>query len=246
MNYDIGLLVLGAAAGGFVSGLTGFGTALTAMPIWLLALSPLLAAQLAAASGVVAQLTTLPAIWPHIRLRTVLPYIGAGLIGVPIGVGLLPLINPTAFKLVVGCLIVAYCATMLFAEHRLRIGTAKAWANPLVGLIGGITGGIAGLSGPPVIIWATARALSKDDKRALFQSFNASILMAMLAANAANGQLSWDLGRALLIALPATLLAARIGHWLYLRLKQRRFDTLVLIMLAASGVTLIVANLGWR
>jgi uncharacterized membrane protein YfcA len=49
-SYEV-IILLGGFAGGFVSGLTGFGNSLVAIPIWLWTLSPALAAPLAAAGG---------------------------------------------------------------------------------------------------------------------------------------------------------------------------------------------------
>lgn len=244
MTFEIAIILLGAMAGGFVNGLTGFGMGMTAMPIWLFALSPVIAAQLAAAGGVAGQLTTLPSIWHLIRPRVVAPYIVAGLFGVPIGVWLLPLIDPPKFKLGVGGMIVAYCLIMQFAAQRLRISSSGTVSEALVGFIGGIGGGLAGLSGPALVVWASSRGLAKDDKRALFQTFNLTILSAMLAASAANGLIGWPLLRALVISLPVTLLSARVGHAVYTRLNERRFDALVLGLLAASGLMLIAANVG--
>jgi uncharacterized protein len=244
MTFEIAVILLGAMAGGFVNGLTGFGTGMTAMPIWLWALSPVVAAQLAAAASVAGQLTTLRSIWPLIRVRAVAPYVIAGLLGMPIGVWLLPLIDPRTFKLGIGCLIVTYCIIMLFAAHRLRITSTSRTAEALVGFIGGIGGGIAGLSGTALVVWASSRNMAKDDKRALFQAFNLTILAAMLAASAVGGLIGWPFIRTVLISLPATLLAARLGHWVYARLNERRFDALVLVLLAISGVTLIAANIG--
>jgi uncharacterized protein len=242
MTFEIAVILLGAVAGGFVNGLTGFGTGMTAMPIWLFALSPMLAAQLVAAGGVAGQLSTIRAIWSHVRPRALAPYLVAGLIGVPIGLWLLPLADPKLFKLTVGGVIVTYCATMQFAAHRLRITSSSPLANALVGFVGGLAGGFAGLPGPPLIIWAASRRLSKDDKRALFQTFNLTILSAMLVASAVNGLIGWPFFRVLLISLPATLLSARVGHWVYARLNERRFDALVLALLAISGLMLIAAN----
>ena len=54
------LLFLGAFAGGFVSGLAGFGTALMALGIWLYVLPPSLAVPLVLICSVVAQTSTLP------------------------------------------------------------------------------------------------------------------------------------------------------------------------------------------
>jgi uncharacterized protein len=245
VTLEIAIIVLGALAGGFVNGLTGFGTGLTAMPIWLFAVAPATAAQLAAAGGVAGQLTTLRSIWGQINLRTVAPYIVAGLVGVPIGVRLLPLIDPVTFKLGVGCGIVLYCLIMQFAAARMQVKSTSRAAEAAVGFLGGVGAGIAGLAGPPLIIWAASRGMGKDEKRALFQTFNLTILVAMLAASAVNGLIGWPFLRALMISLPATLIAARLGHWVYARLNQRRFDALVLLLLAASGLMLIAANAPW-
>ena len=43
----VALLLAGALAGGIVNGLTGFGTALTAIGIWIYAIPPTVAASLA-------------------------------------------------------------------------------------------------------------------------------------------------------------------------------------------------------
>ena len=65
------LILLGALAGGFVSGLTGFGTGISALPFWLFAVSPTLAAPLVVICSVVAQIQNLPHIWRSIDWRRV-------------------------------------------------------------------------------------------------------------------------------------------------------------------------------
>jgi uncharacterized protein len=54
------LLIFGALAGGFVSGLAGFGTALVVLGIWLYVLPPTVAVPLVLICSVVAQTSTLP------------------------------------------------------------------------------------------------------------------------------------------------------------------------------------------
>jgi uncharacterized membrane protein YfcA len=239
MAGDILLIMCGALAGGFVNGLTGFGTALTALPFWLHAVPPAVAAQLAAVGGAIGQLQTLPAIWHAIDRRRVAPVILAGLAGVPLGTWLLPHLSIRTFKLGVGIVLVAYCSFMLLTQRRFIVVGGGRLADVLVGLGGGILGGVAGLSGPLPTIWASLKAWGRDEKRALFQSFNFTILSAMLAASAVAGLMTMDLLRALLIALPGTIAGARLGGWVYKRLDVRRFDRLVLVVLLASGLALI-------
>lgn len=53
------MVLAGALAGGFVSGLTGFGTGLTALGLWLHVLEPTVAAVLVVVCSVVGQLQSL-------------------------------------------------------------------------------------------------------------------------------------------------------------------------------------------
>ena len=54
------ILLAGALAGGFVSGLAGFGTALMALGIWLYILPPAVAVPLVLICSVSSQISTLP------------------------------------------------------------------------------------------------------------------------------------------------------------------------------------------
>ncbi|MFZ3226684.1 MAG: TSUP family transporter, partial [Xanthobacteraceae bacterium] len=82
---QIVIVFVGALAGGLVNGLTGFGTALTVLGIWLYAIPPTVAATLVILCSVMSQLQTLPMIWRTIRWEYVLAFVVPGLVGVPIG-----------------------------------------------------------------------------------------------------------------------------------------------------------------
>lgn len=243
ITFETVLIVAGALAGGFVNGLTGFGTALSAMPFWLHAVSPAVAAQLAAAGAVIGHVQALPTFWHTIRWRELAPYVVAGLAGVPLGVWLLPHVSVRAFKLGVGAVLVAYCGFMLVDRGRLRISGGGRAAKALVGFCGGLLGGVAGLSGPLPTVWASLLGLSMDAKRTLFLAFNCTVLCAMLAVSAALGLMTTDFLAAFAFALPGSLIGARLGQWVYMRLDQRRFDAVVLALLMLSGVTLLWSNL---
>jgi hypothetical protein len=78
-------LLLGALAGGFAPGLAGFGTALVALGIWLYVLPPSIVVPLVRICSIVAQTSTLPAIWRSIDFKLVWPFLLGGLAGVPLG-----------------------------------------------------------------------------------------------------------------------------------------------------------------
>src|SRR5262252_2644666 len=108
-------VVAGALIGGLLNGLTGFGTGLTALPLWLQVLEPVVAAQLVSVASVAGHLSALPSLRRDTDWRQLGPMLLAGLIGVPIGLWLLPLIKVTVFKLTVGLVLISYCLFMLFA-----------------------------------------------------------------------------------------------------------------------------------
>ena len=76
----IAVLVFGAVAGGFVSGLAGFGTALIALGVWLNVLPPAVAGTLVIiCSVVVAERPRFRALWRTIDFKLVWPFLVGGL-----------------------------------------------------------------------------------------------------------------------------------------------------------------------
>ena len=243
MPLDILIVFLGSLSGGFVSGLAGFGTGLVALGIWLHVIDPKLAATLVLACSVVSQSQTIPYVWHAVDRRRVGPFILGGLAGVPVGAALVAYLAPEALKLWVGLLLVGFSAFMLSGRPRRPIAWGGRAADTAVGFAGGLMGGLAGLSGPPPIIWATLRKWTRDQRRAVFQAYNLSILFAALIAHAAAGLVTVELARLFLVAVPGTLGGAWLGARLYRRLSDRRFDQLVLSLLLLSGLLLVWSSL---
>src|SRR5262245_21854600 len=102
----LAFILAGALVGGFVTGLTGFGTGLTALPLWLQTVEPLVAAQLVSAASVAGHFASLPATWTAIDWRRLAPLLIAGLIGGPLGILILPWLciatfNPKVVRIII-------------------------------------------------------------------------------------------------------------------------------------------------
>ena len=225
--------------GGFVSGLAGFGTGLVVLGIWLHAVSPASAATLVIICSVVAQAQTILAIWHAIDFSRLWPMLVAGVLGVPLGVILLDRVNPQAFRFGTGVLLVVFSATMLIGRARVATQWGGRPADAAIGFGGGFLGGLAGLSGPLPIMWATLRGWGKDQRRGVFQAYNLTTLGAALVLHAADGLITEEVGWLMLWALPGTLSGAWFGARAYRRLSDHRFHQLVVSLLGVSGVTLI-------
>jgi len=233
------IILAGALAGGFVSGLTGFGTGLTALSLWLYVVPPLVAAPLVVTCSIISQVQTLPAIWHAISWRRVLPFIVGGLFGVPVGTLILPLIPIASFRTMVGVFLVLYCGFMLLSQRTFQVTVGGRIADAVVGFTGGVLGGMAGLSGPMPTIWASLRGWGKDERRGVFQAFNLTILLIALASQSIGGFITKEVGWLTLIALPGTVAGAWAGRRLYSKLGTHGFDRLVLTVLLLSGISLI-------
>jgi uncharacterized membrane protein YfcA len=88
-------------------------------------------------------------------------------------------------------------------------------------------------------MWAALKGWPKGERRVFLQVFNLTILAAMLLASLVQGLVGRRALVALVIALPGTLIGARLGAFVYHRLDDRRFDRLVLVLLLLSGLGLV-------
>jgi uncharacterized protein len=239
----LGVVALGAAAGGFVQGLSGFAFGLVAMAIWAWWLDPVLAGPLVVFGSLVGQLLSLGAIRRGFDARRVLPVVAGGVLGVPLGVALLRHIDPLAFKLAVGVLLVVWCPAMLLARGLPRVVGGGRVADAGAGFVGGVMGGLGGLTGPAPTLWAALRGWERDTLRGVFQVYNLAMHALTMATYLATGTVSAEAARLFLVVAPAMLVPALIGARLYRRFSDLAFRKLVLGLLAVSGVVLIATTL---
>jgi uncharacterized membrane protein YfcA len=243
-TFTYALLLFGALAGGFVSGLAGFGTALMALGIWLYVLPPSLAVPLVLICSVIAQLSTLPSMWKSFDLSLVWPFLIGGLIGVPLGTMMVASADPNVFKLSVGVLLLIFPAALYLNKTPLAVRFGGRIADGGIGFAGGILGGLAGLSGPLPILWANIRGWNKHERRGIFQLFNFTVLAAALAMQTASGLVALKVVWLALVAFPGTLLGAWAGARVYRALSDKHFGDVVLGLLFLSGLGLVWSNFG--
>jgi uncharacterized membrane protein YfcA len=242
----VSLVLVGALAGGFVSGLAGFGTALMALGIWLYVLPPSVVVPLVLICSIVAQTSTLPSIWRSIDFKLVWPFLLGGLAGVPLGTMLVAYADPGSFKLSVGVLLLVFPVALHFNRGPMAFSVGGQAADAGIGFAGGILGGLAGLSGPIPILWASVRGWGKDERRGVFQTFNWTVLSAALCLEIGTGLITREIVWLAVLAMPATLLGAWLGARTYHALSDNNFRDVVLGLLFLSGIGLVWSSLGLR
>lgn len=243
LPYDMLLfLLIGAALGGFVMGLVGFGTGLAAYGFWLFVIDPSLAVPLVGICSLTTTIFTLKAYSHAISFQRLAPFFLGAVFGLPLGVFMLTRLDPVLFKLGIGCFLIVYTSFRLFVMPGLRVAVRGQAADAGVGAIGGFFAGLAAMPGPITTMWCGLRDWSKDEQRGVFQPFNQTIMVLAMAGYAYEGLFTRELGLVALYCVPGTLTGMAIGMIGYKRLDENQFQKAVLLLLLASGFMLVLLN----
>lgn len=240
-RLDTYLLIVigGAVVAGFVQGLAGFAFALASLSIWAWAVDPALAAPMAVFGSLVGQIVTLPIVGRHFDLRGMVPFVIGGVLGVPLGIWLLGVLDPLGFKFALGVFMVVYCPLMLFVPHDFRLRAGGKWANGVAGWFGGVFGGLGGMAGPIPTLWCTLRGMDKDTQRGIMQGFNIAMhVTTMTGYFFAGSIITSETWTYFAIISAALVVPALLGAMLFRRLDTRAFRRLVLVLLFISGIIL--------
>jgi uncharacterized membrane protein YfcA len=233
-------VLFGALAAGFVQGLSGFAFGLVAMTFWVWVIPPQLAGPLVVFGSLVGQILSLGSLRHSFDPRRVWPFVLGGTAGTPIGVWMLHYVDPAVFKLVVGCILVMYCAVLLSIRVVPRVTAGGRLADGGIGLIGGVMGGLGGLNGPAPTLWCSLRGWSRNEQRSVFQAFSLCMQALTLAFYAASGLITRQTMGLFAIVAPAMVVPALLGVRLYARFSEVGFRRLILVLLSLSGVVLLI------
>lgn len=235
------IVAVGAAVAGFVQGLSGFAFGMVAMSFWAWVLDPRLAAALAVFGALTGQLLAVFSVRRGFNWPLLWPFLLGGLVGIPLGVLILPHLDMDWFKAVLGALLALWCPVMLMAQRLPRIGGNRG-GDGAVGLVGGVMGGIGGFAGSVPTLWCTLRGFGKDTQRAVIQNFNLSMLAVTMATYLATGIVTRDMAPMFAVVAPAMLIPTLLGTRLYIGISEVAFRRLVLGLLTCSGLTLLASS----
>lgn len=237
------VVALGAALAGFVQGLSGFAFAMVAMAVWAWWVDPQLAAAMAVFGGFSGQLLAALTVRRGFDLKLLAPFVIGGLAGIPVGIGILPLLDLSLFKLALGALLAVICPVMLVAHRLPQVKAGGRAGDAAAGFIGGVLGGIGGVSGAIPTLWCTLRGMAKDQQRAVIQNFNLGMLGVTLALYVGTGVITVATLPMLAIVLPAMLIPTLLGAKLYIGISDAAFRRIVLGLLTASGIAMLASAL---
>jgi uncharacterized protein len=235
-------IAIGAVVAGFVQGLSGFAFSLVATSIWAWTVEPRLAAACAIFGGLSGQIMAAFSVRRGFDWNLLLPYLLGAIVGIPIGIAILPLLDVHVFKATLGTMLIVWCPLMLFAKHLPRITGGGRVADGAAGMLGGVCGGIGGFTGVVPTLWCTLRGMEKDTQRSIIQNFNMAALAFTMAAYILTGTVTRDMVPMFGIVLVAMAIPVLLGARLYIGITEVTFRKIVLTLLTASGVALLASS----
>jgi uncharacterized protein len=243
MDSLVTTIVVGAVVAGFVQGLSGFAFSMLAVSIWAWTVDPRLATTTAVFGAMIGQLMAVTTTRGGFERDVLLPLFAGALLGIPIGVAILPHLDTELFKTVLGALLAICCPTALVAGRLPKIGATGRTANGFVGMIAGAMSGIGGFTGIFPTLWYTLRGFDKQRLRAVIQWFNLAALTTTMAAYVVSGVATAEMLPIYAAVVPAMLIPWWLGSRLYLGISEATYRSVVLGLLTVAGVTMLASSL---
>lgn len=238
-------LALGAAAGGFINGLAGTGTALFALGFYLVVLPPLTSVAIVALMSILAGLQGLWIVRSAIRSnpKRLLRFLVPGMLGVPIGLALLSSFDAGALRIAIAILLVVYGAYFSLRKSLPAFARRTPYIDNAIGFIGGVMGGAASVSGAIPAMWLSIRPWPKAETRAVLQPFNVAILSTTVILLAFKGAFDETALKALMLTVPVGLIAAQIGIFVFRRIYDDLFRRLLIGLTLLMGIGILVSEI---
>ena len=236
---DLSLFMGASFAAAAVAGLAGFAFGLVAASVWLHILTPLQTTTLIVVFGLIVQGYAVWKLRRALKFERLWPFVLGGVLGVPLGVELLRLIDPVQARRVIGVVLIAFVLYSWWRPSVKLPPTVGRRADGAIGFANGVIGGITGLAGIVVTAWCNLRAWPRDEQRTVFQPTGVAIFAMTALWLGGRGTFDAPTVKLMLLGLPAILLGVWIGLKLYGRLDEAGFRKVVLGLLLVSGLALL-------
>lgn len=229
------LTVLVAGVAGLARGFSGFGAALIFMPAGSALVTPAVAAPVLLLADGILSMGFLPLAWKMARRKDVALMAAGAVLGVPLGTLVLNQADPLLLRWMIAGL--AFAMLLLLASGWRYHGVPRPGVTTLVGCVSGVFGGLAQLSGPPVVAyWLSGKETHGTMRASIILFFGATTLFTFVSYLAAGIITAQSLWLAALVA-PAYAVGLFAGSRAFGLASPEVFRRLSLLLIALSVAT---------
>lgn len=237
MELIISLLVILAAY--FLKGLSGFGPALIMIPFLTIIYDPATAIIITAFLDFLAGVVLVPQIRRDISWPFVIPIIVSMGIGATVGAYLLGQLPVDTLQQIMGIAIALFALYLLFQRNSNKQSEvhSKSLKYP-VGILSGLSGGLLGISGPPLVIYMKLyyeKTFFRTQLIVVFL-FGSGWRLILYYLNQIEMTLDWTL---LPIFIITMILGVFIGNKIHIKISEIVFNRLVAIIIFLTAIRML-------
>lgn len=240
MDLGVWLLSLGVVAiAGFTRGFSGFGSGLILAPSLSLLFNPQQVVATVVLLEMMAGAGLVPEAIAKTRWKQVLPLVLSAMVMVPVGAHCLALLDPTVLRRVIGGLILGFVPLLLSGKSHYTHPHLSLTSG--VGAISGFLTGLAGIGGPPIVLYQMSGTNPVAASRANFIVFFALTQLIALGSYWASGMVSTAVWTLFFSLMPAFVVGLLVGRLCFKRVNEVLFRRFVVGLLLTVALLALVA-----
>ncbi|MCW4013983.1 MAG: sulfite exporter TauE/SafE family protein [Candidatus Bathyarchaeota archaeon] len=225
-----------------VKGLTGFGFALTSLPLLSIFLAPQTAVPLITICSVFLDGYTLYEARKEVQYKEITVLIASGIIGMIIGAYFLVSLETQILKLVIGIVTVLFTIAS-YMGLRWEITNTKLASIP-VGFLSGLLGGAISISGPPIVLFFNNQRVEKKTFRANLIAYFFCLYLATVPAYFYGDLITSELLYSSALLVPVMFIGATLGIRLSRKVDETLFKRIALLLILVTGFMAILTAVG--
>lgn len=227
-------LLAAALAAGLARGFSGFGAALTFVPLASAAVGPHVAVPLFVVVDGIMTAGLIPAAFRLADRRSVLVMAMGAIVGVPVGIYLLTHVDPLIIRWAI-VVLVALLLCLLVSGWR-HHGRPKAATTILVGSISGLFSGVAQVGGPPVVAYWLGGSTPANVARASMILYFACTTVLSGSGYIWGGLITFDVLRLAAISAPLYGFGVWFGSRMFGIANETTFRVICYMMIAFTAI----------
>jgi uncharacterized membrane protein YfcA len=231
-------------SGHFVKGVSGFGSALFAVPLLMFILDIKFVTPVFLVFDFISGVILVAANWRSIHRRLLLLLLCGLLVGTAVGTWVLLSFGHDLLKRILGVLVAGWALSMILRRERSANPATRnrtmRYLAPLSGFLGGALGAMFSVNGPPIIIYLSHVLEEKQVFRATLYGIFFADACYKVVLFTANRLLTGQVLRFALLMAPFLVAGALAGSRLQKSIDQVLFRRIVALILVVTGIMLIV------
>jgi len=231
----IGLIIFLAS---FNQGFSGFGFAITSIPLLSLIIDVKIAIPLAAICGMILNFILAYKLKNFINFSELKLLIVGSIIGIPIGAIFLSKASPDLILKILAVVILVF--VIINTTHFIKpFELHKKW-GVLFGLISGVLGGAFNTNGPPILVYFYLKDWNKFKQKAMITGFFIVASILIVSSHAVSGVTTKEVLVKAAFSFPFLIGGLFLGMSIFPKISTRMYRKLILTFLAAISIILIL------